>query len=145
MHMKQRCSILVTSILFTGAVLAQVPQEWSAWRPMINARENGPGASLNYRWRRMDAGGRNVPLEIEIRNPDYKGGKVDRWNLMILYERTIEGAGYQRNGPTRELCYLTCSSADSPDGAKCQWSGTEGAVGTKVLEARVVPAEKPAK
>jgi hypothetical protein len=134
---------LLTGALLTGIGFAQVPQEWTAWRKLTNAESGKPGGTLSYRWRKIQNGAiGNVPLEVEIRNTGFTPEKkAEHWTLMILYERGIAGTTYLQNVPRRELCYLSCTAEDSPEGAACKWSGSEGAVGTKLLEARVMNAE----
>jgi len=130
-------------VLLAGSLFAQVPQEWTAWRKLTNAETGKPGGALTFRWRKVQNGAiRNNPLEVEIRNAGFTPEKkAEHWTLMILYERAIEGTTYLQNVPRRELCYLSCTAEDSPEGAACKWSGSEGAVGTKLLEARLMNAD----
>lgn len=133
-----KAAIVLATVLLAGAVSAQEPQEWSSWRKLTNPDNDAVAAGMTWRWRKIAVKGDvNVPLEIEVRDANAKPDAKMPLSLTVLYERAIIGNTYERDAPRKEICYLTCKAADTTDGARCEWVGTETAVGTKVNEARV--------
>ncbi len=129
--------LLTAALLLTGALAAQQPEEWSNWRRLTNPDSDKAAATVSFRWRKVAVpGAKNVPLQIEIRDTAAANSAGPR-TYTVLYERAIENAVYQRNAPTRELCYLNCTAAASAEGARCAWTGSEPE-GTKVIETKLI-------
>jgi hypothetical protein len=128
--------LVTTALLLRGALVAQQPAEWSNWLRLTNADSDKAAATTTWRWRKVAVpGAKNVPLEIEIRDSAAAGTAMRTFT--VLYERAIENAAYQRNAPTRELCYLNCTAVASAEGARCTWAGSD-AEGTRVMETRLL-------